>query len=200
MKKILSVTLAVMLVLLAAGPVHAGDCASQYTVKQGDWLKTIAAQFDVAWRDIAAANSIANANIIYIGQVLCIPGEGETTSSSGNSSSTASSTGNTASTTATTRPIATFTIVSVLPGQSVTIQTANFPENLNFNVLLGPLGTRGENGTLADTISSGAGGSFTATVSIAAGMQSAAHIAIRTESTTTAHYSYNWFFNNGTVR
>ncbi len=195
MKKILSVILAVILVMLAGGPVYAGDCASQYTVKSGDWLKTIAAQFDVAWRDIAAANNIANANIIFIGQVLCIPGEGETTSSSEDSSSAASGTGNTGSTTTTTKPIATFTIASVLPGQSVTIQTANFPANIKFNVLMGPLGTRGENGTLADTINSGAGGSFTTTVSIPVGLQSAAQIAIRTESTTTAHFSYNWFFN-----
>ena len=194
MKKILSVTLAGMLVLLAAGPVHAGDCASQYTVKSGDWLKTIGDQLGVAWRDIADANNIANANIIYIGQVLCIPGEGETASSSEDTSSAASGTGS--STTVTTKPVATFTIVSVLPGQSVTIQTANFPANLNFNVLMGPLGTRGENGALADTINSGAGGSFTAAVSIPAGLRGAAQIAIRTESTTTAHYSYNWFFNN----
>ncbi len=195
MKKILSVILAVILVMLAAGPVYAGDCASQYTIKSGDWLKTIAAQFDVVWRDIAAANNIANANIIYIGQLLCLPSEGETTSSSGDSSSAASTTANTGSTTVTTKPIATFTIVSVLPGRSVTIKTANFPANLNFNVLLGPLGTREENGTLADTINSGVGGSFTATVSIPAGLSSASQIAIRTESTTTAHFSYNWFFN-----
>ncbi len=45
-----------------------------YTVGVGDNLSSIAAQFDVPWQDIAAANNIAAPYTIYRGQRLVIPG------------------------------------------------------------------------------------------------------------------------------
>lgn len=44
-----------------------------YTVQPGDTLSGIGAKFGVDWRAIAAANSIANPNLIYPGRVLRIP-------------------------------------------------------------------------------------------------------------------------------
>lgn len=42
--------------------------------------------------------------------------------------------------------IPTFSIVSVVPDKSVTIQTYNFPANDSFDVLMGPIGTKGIHG------------------------------------------------------
>ena len=45
-----------------------------YTVKAGDTLSRIAMQFGVTVNAIMAANNLSNANLIYVGQVLNIPG------------------------------------------------------------------------------------------------------------------------------
>ncbi len=92
--------------------------------------------------------------------------------------------------------IPTFSIVSVVPGTSVTIRTYNFPAHDTFKVLMGHMGTRGVNGTRVDTISSGSGGSFTATYNIPSGLQGLYQIAIRLQSTTgSGYFAYNWFYN-----
>jgi LysM repeat protein len=44
-----------------------------YTVKPGDTLTAIAAKFGTTVAAIAAANNIANPNLISVGQVLVIP-------------------------------------------------------------------------------------------------------------------------------
>lgn len=49
---------------------------SSYTVVRGDTLGRIAARFGVTYTAIAAANNIANPNLIYPGQVLQIPAGG----------------------------------------------------------------------------------------------------------------------------
>ncbi len=51
-------------------------CSAQHTVSSGDTLLAIAAWYDVSAAKIATANNLANANLLYIGQVLCIPGAG----------------------------------------------------------------------------------------------------------------------------
>lgn len=89
----------------------------------------------------------------------------------------------------------TFSIVSVAPNGSVTIQGNNFPKNDTFNVTLGRMGTRGVGGYSAGTYNSGAGGTFTATISIPAGVQGLKQIAIRLESPTSGYFAYNWFWN-----
>lgn len=53
--------------------------AVQYVVKAGDTLYRIARLYGVTVQQIAAANNIANINLIYTGQVLQIPGTGGTT-------------------------------------------------------------------------------------------------------------------------
>lgn len=45
-----------------------------YTVVRGDTLSRIAARFGTTWQAIAAANNLANPNLIYAGQVLIISG------------------------------------------------------------------------------------------------------------------------------
>jgi spore coat protein U-like protein len=93
--------------------------------------------------------------------------------------------------------IPTFTIVNIVPDTSVTILTYNFPANRSFDVLMGPISTRGVGGIKVSTINSGAGGSFSATFNIPLALGGQYQIAIRLESTSgSGYYAYNWFYNN----
>lgn len=47
-----------------------------YTVKKGDCLSVIAERYGVTEEALVASNGIKNKNIIYVGQVLTIPGKG----------------------------------------------------------------------------------------------------------------------------
>ncbi|MEP7357265.1 MAG: LysM domain-containing protein, partial [Anaerolineales bacterium] len=47
-----------------------------YTVRPGDTLNLIAQRFGVSVGSLIAANGIANPNLIFVGQVLTIPGSG----------------------------------------------------------------------------------------------------------------------------
>jgi surface antigen len=61
-------------------------CASGSTthiVVEGDTLSRIGSDFGVSWQKLASYNHIANPNLIYIDQVVCIPGRG--TASAGSS-------------------------------------------------------------------------------------------------------------------
>jgi LysM repeat protein len=50
-----------------------------YIVQPGDWLSRIASRFGVSLSALMAANGITNANLIYVGQRLIIPGAGAAT-------------------------------------------------------------------------------------------------------------------------
>lgn len=91
----------------------------------------------------------------------------------------------------------TFSIVSVVRNQSVTIQTYNLPAGDRFAVQMGNFGTRGVGGIRVATLNSGAGGSQTLTYNIPAGLKGYYSIAIRLQSTSgSGYYAYNWFYNN----
>jgi hypothetical protein len=93
--------------------------------------------------------------------------------------------------------IPTFAIVSVIPDTSVTIITYNFPVNRTFDVLMGPIGSRGIDGIKVTTINSGAGGSFTGTFNIPPALYGQYQIALRLENKTgSGYFAYNWFYNN----
>lgn len=62
----------------AASPAAAQTCQTQHIVRAGDTLANIGRRYGVSWTAIAQANNLANANIIYSGQVLCIPPAGTT--------------------------------------------------------------------------------------------------------------------------
>ncbi|MCA1954201.1 MAG: hypothetical protein LDL12_03535 [Anaerolinea sp.] len=97
--------------------------------------------------------------------------------------------------------IPTFSIVTVVPNQTVTIQTANFPPNQTFTVRMGDYGTYGIGGYVVGSLSSGAGGTLQATFSIPAALKDKAMIAIRADGNL-GYYAYNWFYNTapgGTV-
>jgi len=95
-------------------------------------------------------------------------------------------------------PIPTIWITSVVENNSVTIQTRNFPAGVTFDVLMGPMGTRGIGGLYVGTLNSGAGGTLSATFTIPPELYGRRQIAIRTQNNWTGYYSYNWFYNNTT--
>jgi hypothetical protein len=95
--------------------------------------------------------------------------------------------------------IPTFTILSVVRDQSVTIQTKNFPANDTFDVLMNVMGTQGKNGIKVTVMSSGDGSSITKTFTIPAELKGLYQISIRLQSNSgSGYYSYNWFYNNTT--
>jgi LysM repeat protein len=49
-----------------------------YTVQRGDYLSAIALRFGVSLADLINANNLANPNLLFVGQVLVIPGGGST--------------------------------------------------------------------------------------------------------------------------
>ncbi|MCB8943481.1 MAG: LysM peptidoglycan-binding domain-containing protein [Ardenticatenaceae bacterium] len=68
-KRWIKVVVAVGVALVLVTAVY----ASTYQVKKGDTLYGLAKQFKTTVNDIAAANNIANPNLIYEGQILEIP-------------------------------------------------------------------------------------------------------------------------------
>jgi hypothetical protein len=92
--------------------------------------------------------------------------------------------------------IPTISIVTVVKDTSVTIETNNFPANVDFTVRMGPFGTQAIGGTIVGTTPSGSGGTFQATYNIPAALAGSSSIAIRLDSTTGFYYSYNWFYND----
>jgi len=66
--------LVVMLVGIPASALAAPDAGS-YVVRRGDTLANIAARTGVSMSALAQANGIRNANLIYVGQVLTVPGK-----------------------------------------------------------------------------------------------------------------------------
>ncbi|MDT8306563.1 MAG: LysM peptidoglycan-binding domain-containing protein [Anaerolineae bacterium] len=61
-----------------ATPPPAPTCIATHVVQPGETLAAIGRRYNVSWTAIASANNLANANHIYSGQSLCIPG-GSTT-------------------------------------------------------------------------------------------------------------------------
>ena len=64
------------IVLSPAPAAHAGaGCASTYTVQRGDTLVKIADRLGVTYSELLLANQggIANPNILFVGQVICVP-------------------------------------------------------------------------------------------------------------------------------
>lgn len=90
----------------------------------------------------------------------------------------------------------TFEIIGVVANQSVSIRTANFPANQTFTATMGPMGSKGVDGSAVGTVNSGKGGTFEATFNIPPALRGSNQIAIRLESGGAfPYYAYNWFYN-----
>jgi len=75
--------LCVLAVLLSVGAVasaqDSGGTSTTHTVAAGENLFRISLRYNVSMAAIAAANNLTNVNLIYVGQVLTIPGASGTT-------------------------------------------------------------------------------------------------------------------------
>lgn len=90
----------------------------------------------------------------------------------------------------------TFSIVKVVKDVSVTIRTKNLPPGDAFQVRMNKIGTKGKNGIVAGSFSSGAGGAQEFTFNIPEELKGRSLIAIRFDSTTgSGYFAYNWFYN-----
>jgi LysM repeat protein len=208
---VLALLLGVSIPARAAVPAQAtpAKCATEYVVKAGDWVRKIARQFNVDWQAIVTANALTTPDLIYPGQKLCIPGTPSPTPTRTTTGPTATRTATagpsatpsrtaTAAPTATPRPalVPTFRIIKVVRDQSVTIETANFPAGVKFDVRFGAMGTRAAGAASVATQDSGQGGAFQATYTIPAAFKGATQIAIRLDNAVTGYYAFNWFYNS----
>lgn len=58
-------------------PKPAAPKTGTYTVKSGDTLSGIASKYGTSWQELQRINGLANANLIFPGQVLKLPGGGK---------------------------------------------------------------------------------------------------------------------------
>jgi hypothetical protein len=90
----------------------------------------------------------------------------------------------------------TFSIVSVKVDESVTVKTNNLTPDDKFDVTMGPMGTKGVDGTNVASVESGSGGTKEYTFDIPTSLHGSYQISIRMESPTSGYFAYNWFYNN----
>jgi len=86
-------------------------------------------------------------------------------------------------------------VVSVIQDTSVTLTAYDFPANQTFTATMGPMYTRGVNGTAVGSVHSGSGGSFTVTFNIPANLKGRDRISIRLQSPQ-GYFAYDWFYNS----
>jgi hypothetical protein len=91
------------------------------------------------------------------------------------------------------------TITAVNAGESVTVSGTNFTKNDTYTVMMNWFGTRGINGVVVGTVSTGDSSTFEQTFTIPESLVSASSIAIRFESANTPYYSFDWFNNADTA-
>ena len=81
MQRCCIVVMLILLVLGASFAFNSGKAEAQsfcprgalpHTVVHGDTLSKIAARYGVSWRSLASDNRLANPNLIYQGQVICV--------------------------------------------------------------------------------------------------------------------------------
>jgi hypothetical protein len=92
--------------------------------------------------------------------------------------------------------IPTFAIIAIVPNNTITLRTYNFPAHKIFGVSMGLLGNQSTEGVPAGAIDSGSGGSFTAVVVIPAPLRGQSQIAVRLQANDgSGFFAYNWFYN-----
>jgi len=68
---------ATFVVNVPGASAHANyGCSNAYTVVSGDTLSRIGYHYGTGWSALASYNHIANPNLIYVGQTICIPASG----------------------------------------------------------------------------------------------------------------------------
>ncbi len=134
-KRFLSILLALILAIgvmgVAAQPARAASCAFYHTVSAGESLSWIGSYYGVNWITLAKNNNIKSPYTIFPGQQICMPSGARYTyyypgyyypsTDPYYYSSTSWD----------------YRVIGVVKGNTVTIETYNFPDNVYFEVRIG---------------------------------------------------------------
>ncbi|OGO34195.1 MAG: hypothetical protein A2Z16_06390 [Chloroflexi bacterium RBG_16_54_18] len=154
-KRIFMALLAVIILLTSAGvtfqPAQAANCSSYHVVSRGQTLSWIGRYYGVNWKYLADINNIPSPYRIYPGQRICISGGGYT---------------NYYPNYYPTNTEWSYVVTSVERDVSVTIKTANFPDNVLFEVSIGRKQSGKMNWMKVADLDSDRGGSFKAAFDI----------------------------------
>jgi len=85
-------------------------------------------------------------------------------------------------------------IESVDPGESVTVEGADFPPDTELTVFIGQPGAQGTDGVVVGTTNSGSSGNFTATYNIPSELAGESQLVIRIEGGA-GYWAYHTFNN-----
>lgn len=88
-----------------------------------------------------------------------------------------------------------FIISTVEADKSFAVMGSDFPEDEEFDVIMGVYGTMGIGGEKVTVQKTGSKGEFKATYQIPADLKGAYMIAVRLESATSEYYAFNYFYN-----
>lgn len=92
------------------------------------------------------------------------------------------------------------TVTEVVKDDEVTIRFTKLPAGVQYQVMMGKIGTRGEDGILVGTVRSADGGTVVKSFNIPASLRGDWAIAVRMEAPSRGPnaYAYNWFRNQTT--
>jgi LysM repeat protein len=132
---VLALTLAISMVGFAVQPARAASCAFYHTVSSGESLSWIGSYYGISWKSIAQANNIKSPYTIFVGEQICIPTGARYTYTGYYYPYNYHYPYNYYNYYA---PTAwDYRVIGVIKGQTVTIQTHNFPDNVYFEVRIG---------------------------------------------------------------
>jgi LysM repeat protein len=137
---------------------YAASCTQYYYVRRGQSLSSIASWYGVKWQYLAQINGIRPPYTIYTGQKLCVSTKGSGYVYTGYYYP--------ASYTASWKNWS-FHVIGVVEDTTVTIKTANFPDNMLYHANVG-CASCGTSATYVGDVDSGAGGTFKQVLTIPA--------------------------------
>lgn len=192
-KRLLFVVVSLALVL-SLMPLHHAEaapssqaCARTHTVRAGENLFRIGLLYGVQWPVLAQWNNLSNANLIYVGQVLCVSGPNPV-SPAPPSSGVVVYPGNPFG--PTTQPRIFFP--KVVLGQNFELRGYNFPASTTVTIGLTSL----SNPPYVPyyTATTDASGQFYVLITLPANLTTASTVAVEAR-TTSGYYAKNWFYN-----
>ncbi|MCB9435798.1 MAG: LysM peptidoglycan-binding domain-containing protein [Anaerolineales bacterium] len=164
-------------------------CAQTHTVQVGQNLFRIGLMYGVQWPLLAQWNNLANPNLIYVGQVLCVSGPNPVqVVVPANAGGGAVYPGNPFG--PTTQPRIYFPKVTL--NQNFELRGYNFPANTSITIGLTTLGNLPY--VPYYTASTDASGQFYVLINLPPALASAATVAVEAR-TATGYYAKNWFYN-----
>ncbi|MHB8624882.1 MAG: LysM peptidoglycan-binding domain-containing protein [Aggregatilineales bacterium] len=187
-------------------------CASTYVVKSGDDLYRIALAAGTTWPVLQQLNGLVNANIIFVGQILCLPGSIvlpiATPASTESGTPVVTATPTTVPTSAPVGsivlpPIGIFPSIAfdsnhAAPGNTITITGINFPTNGIADVYIKPLLSPLAYMPVAQTVTSATGTvNFPFAIPTVVNGQALQGYAfsVLVKERTTGYYGFSFFYN-----